>query len=176
MGLLQRAEVVEFSDVLNFFDIPVQLSGYLEGLGYQWKLVSCDAREAPRRSGMGYRTVTIDELPEELHPVILAEFENPARHYGEIRRGDTRLVIRSQQLAEQWERIERQKAIGAMGKTNLAVEAMAENAQRIDRGISIRPNFPSDHSHVMGGKAASASSSVRGDKALLNKLKAAAEE
>jgi hypothetical protein len=171
---LPSVEVTDFSESVNFFQIPSGLSEHLGSLGLDWKLVSHDPRESPRRSGLGWRPVLIEDLPEELHNEILADFENPARHYGEIRRGDTRLVVRSMKATEQWERINKERALKALGQTDLAIEEVGAAAAKISRGSSVSPLFPGTQSHVIGGRSKAAA--IRNDKALVDRLKNAAEE
>lgn len=173
---LPTVEVLDtFEGHQDFFSIPEGIKDLFESRGLEVKLISADPRESARRQGMGWQPVLVDDIPEPLRKQIAVSFENPQRHYGEIRRGDCRLVCRTKAQGAAWERSERQKAIRALGNTSIAQEKAGEiGAFMKKRGMPSAFQFtdknPDASAHVLGG------AEIRNDPDLLAELQRRMDE
>lgn len=83
--------------------LPHELVEHFTSQGLRLNLTYADPTNAAMTRGYGRYAVLFDELPAHLQRVCRGVFDNPQRHFGELRRGDCVLVAQSIEEKESWD-------------------------------------------------------------------------
>lgn len=130
-----NVEVTERPAPPSVADIPQPLIDHFAAQGKVLHLSSGDPRSLAMNRPYGYEPVLFDELPADMQRVARLAFENPQRHFGELRLGDTILVVQSSERREWWREQREIARRHQEDEVESTLEAVEEEARKIERAI-----------------------------------------
>lgn len=155
-----RVEVVQ-RDRPSPTALPPELVDHFKAQGLRLNLTYADPTNAAMTRGYGRYAVLYDELPATLQKVCRGVFDNPQRHFGELRRGDCVLVAQSFEEKEAWDATFEMRRLAQEGITpeqythqieSMVNEEAGVRGKRESEFVRLTPDkLGTIDSHVEGG-------------------------